>query len=339
MTTGRITRQDVAARAGVSTAVVSYVLNHGPRPVAAETRARVEAAIRELGYYPNELARGLRMQHSMTIGLIIPNLNNPVYAQIANSLKGVCLNQGYLVLLCSTGRDPELEMRFVQMLRAKQVDGVAVIPSHDPGALVALLRQAHIPTVVLENDLTGTHCIVVDDLRGGRLATEHLLALGHRRIGYIRCRSFTATSALRLDGYCQSLAAAGLPHNPDLLVECDDSYAAGCEAMDRLLALPAPPTAVFAHNDVLALGAMYAVQRRGLSVPHNISIVGYDDTHSSAYLNPALTTVRLPTDEIGSEAAVMLLNLTQNKLGNPPHTRRLPVELIVRSSTALASEP
>lgn len=336
MKPSRVTREDVAARAGVSTAVVSYVLNNGPRPVASETRARVEAAIRELGYFPNELARGLRRQQSCTVGLIIPNLNNPVYAQIATSLKSVCLEHGYLVLLCNTGRDQVLEHRFVQMLRAKQVDGVVAIPSHNPREVADLLAEAQIPTVILEHDLPGTHCIVVDDLTGGRLATQHLLDLGHRRIGFIRYTAFTTVSGLRLDGYRQSLAEAGIGFDPALLIECDDSHAAGCEAMDRLLTVPDPPTAVFTHNDVLALGAMHAVQRRGLSIPRDISIVGYDDTASSAYFNPPLTTVRLPTEEIGREAATLILDLAQrdrDPLPSPPKTT-LPVNLIVRGSTA-----
>jgi len=336
MKPSRVTREDVAARAGVSTAVVSYVLNNGPRPVASETRTRVEAAIAELGYYPNELARGLRMQHTCTVGLIIPNLNNPVYAQIATSLKSVCLEQGYLVLLCNTGRDQALETHFVQMLRAKQVDGVVIIPSHDPQDAVGLLASAHIPAVVLEHDLPGSHCVVVDDLAGGRLATEHLMALGHRRIGLIRYTAFTMISGLRLDGYRQSLEAAGIAIDPALLIECDDSHAAGCEAMERLLDLADPPTAVFTHNDVLALGAMHAVQRRGLAIPRDISLVGYDDTASSAYFNPPLTTVQLPIEQIGREGALSLLNLVQHDPDTEPQPRtiRLPVQLVVRGSTA-----
>jgi LacI family transcriptional regulator len=333
MKRSRVTREDVAAQAGVSTAVVSYVVNNGPRPVSLETRARVLAVIEALGYYPNELARGLRTQQTLTVGLIVPNLNNPVYAQIATSLKSVCLEAGYLVLLCNSERNQELEQRFVHMLRAKQVDGVVVIPSYDPLEMVELLAGAHIPTVVLEHDLPGVHCIVVDDLAGGRLATEHLITLGHHRIGFIRYTAFTAISARRLDGYCGSLAGAGLPFDPALLIECEDSHAAGCEAMERLLALPDPPTAVFTHNDVLALGAMHAIQRRGLVIPRDISIVGYDDTPSSAYFNPPLTTVRFPTDEIGRAAASTLLGLMQNDAAPAPRTITLPVELIRRAST------
>jgi LacI family transcriptional regulator len=177
---------------------------------------------------------------------------------------------------------------------------------------------------------------VVDDLAGGRLATQHLLDLGHRRIGFVRYTAFTAISGLRLNGYRQSLEAAGVSFDPALLIECDDSYAAGCEAMERLLALAGPPTAVFTHHDVLALGAMHAVQRRGLACPGNISIVGYDDTASSAYFNPPLTTVRLPTDEIGREAASLILDLAHRarEALPPQRTTTLPVQLIVRGSTA-----
>jgi LacI family transcriptional regulator len=340
MKRNRVTREDVAERAGVSTAVVSYVVNNGPRPVSAETRARVLAVIDELGYYPNELARGLRTQQTLTVGLIVPNLNNPVYAQVATSLKSVCLEAGYLVLLCNSERNQELEQRFVHMLRAKQVDGVVVIPSHDPLEMVDLLAGAHIPTVVLEHDLPGVDCIVVDDFTGGRLATEHLVALGHRRIGFIRYTAFTAISARRLDGHRASLDAAGLPFDPALLIECEDTHAAGCDAVERLLALADPPTAIFTHNDVLALGAMHAIQSRGLAIPRDVSIVGYDDTPSSAYFNPPLTTVRFPTDEIGRAAATTLMDLMQNDAPPAPRTVTLPVELIVRASTAVpAAQP
>lgn len=329
----RITYKDVAKRAGVSVATVSYVLNDGPRPVSAETRARVEEAIAELGYYPNEVARSLRLQHSSTIGLIIPNTANPVYAEIALALERVCTDAGFLVLLCNSGRQPERERMLVQMLRAKGVDGVALVPHHQPQQLIEPLLKARIPTVVLEHDLPGVHCIGVADLEGGRIATQHLIELGHRRIGLIRQHPTNALSNDRLTGYQQALAAVNISVDPRLVVECAPRHAAGAEAMQKLLALPEPPTAVFTHNDVIALGAIHAIADAGLQVPDDISVVGFDDIDSARYYQPPLTTVRLPKTEMAMMAAQTLLKLVQGNEEIEPQTTILPVELMVRAST------
>jgi len=330
----QVTRKEVAERAGVSVAVVSYVVNDGPRPVSPETRAKVEEAIEELGYFPNELARSLSRKSTATVGLITPSLTNPVYAEIAESLESVCSTKGYLVLLGATGRDLDREKKLAQILRSKQVDGVVMIPSGGVKVALQPLRQAHIPTVVLEHDLPDTHCIAIDDLRGGRLATQHLLELGHRRIGLIRRAPSSALSYLRAIGYRQVLEEAGISYQPDLVVESKAGLAGGYQAMQQLLALSKPPTAVFTHNDMLAVGAMRAVQDAGLTVPHDISVVGYDDTASSSYLNPALTTVKFPVAEMGRQAGQIILQLAQAEASLPARTILLPVRLMVRASTA-----
>jgi LacI family transcriptional regulator len=318
----------------VSVAVVSYVVNDGPRPVSPETRAKVKEAIEELGYYPNELARSLSRKTTATIGLITPSLTNPVYAEIAESLESVCSTEGYLVLLGATGRDPDKEKKLARILRSKQVDGVVMIPIWQVKAALNPLRQAHIPTVILEHDVPDTHCIAIDDLKGGRLATQHLIKLGHRRIGLIKGEPSSALSYLRAVGYCQVLKEAGIPCEPALIVESKAGLAGGYESMQQLLALPNPPTAVFTHNDVLAVGAMRAVQDAGLTVPDDISVVGYDDTASSSYLNPALTTVKFPVAEMGRQAGQIILQLAQAEASVPTQTILLPVELVVRASTA-----
>ena len=339
MTAKRVTHKDVAERAGVSVATVSYVLNNGPRPVATETRVKVEAAIAALGYYPNELARSLRLQQSSTIGIIIPNITNPVFAEIAHSIESVCTQEGFLVLLCNSERQPEREARFIQMLRAKQVDGVVITPHADPLRLIAPLQQARIPVVVLEHDLPGIHCIALDELMGGRMATQHLIELGHRRIALIRRQATSALSMQRFTGYCQALTAADLPFDPRLVIECGFGQAAAAQAMQQLLALPQPPTAVFTHNDVLAIGARHAIYSAGLAVPEDISVVGYDDISSAAYLIPPLTTVRSPKAEMGVLAGRTLLQLIKDKEALPPATVTLPVELMVRASTAPPPSP
>ncbi|MEA3334839.1 MAG: LacI family DNA-binding transcriptional regulator [Chloroflexota bacterium] len=330
----RITRKDVAERAGVSVAVVSYVVNDGPRPVSPETRARVEIAIDELGYYPNELARSLRSRQTSTIGLLIPRLTNPVYAEIAESLQSVCAQEGYLVLAGASGRNQVQEEEFVRMVRAKQVDGVVMIPSHAPMELIWHLQQAHIPVVILEHDLPGIHCIDIDDLNGGLIGTNHLLDMGHRRVGLIKRKPSSANSSQRYDGYRQALEDEGIPFDCTLVVESGAGYTAGCQAMGQLLALPEPPTAVFTHNDVLAIGAMHAIHSAGLLIPENISVVGYDNTISSVYSCPPLTTVKFPKSQMGDLAAHTVLQLARHEEELPARTITLPAELVVRESTA-----
>jgi LacI family transcriptional regulator len=329
----RVTHKDVAARAGVSVATVSYVINNGPRRVADETRERVEEAIAALGYYPSEVARALRLQQSSTVGLVIPNSANPFYAEIARELERACTEEGLLVLLCNSDRDPQREKRFVHMLRAKQVDGVVITPHGDAKALLQPLLAAHIPVVVLEHAVPGVHCIAIDDLNGGRIATQHLIDLCHRRIGVIRHET-TALSAQRQEGYRMALAAAGIPYCPELVITSGAMQADGYTAMQDLLALPQRPTAVFTHNDITALGAMRAIYDAGLRVPEDVSIVGYDDITAAAYLAPPLTTVRSPKTEMGVQAARTLLQLVAEP-ELPAQMVTLPVELIVRASTTV----
>ena len=334
MQTKPVTRKEVAQRARVSVAVVSYVVNDGPRPVSPETRHKVERAIEELGYYPNELARSLSRQQTAIIGLIIPSLVNPVYAEIADSLTRYCAARGYRVILGSSGRHHQTEVEFAKSLRAKRVDGVVIIPSESPEEILKPLQQAHIPTVVLEHDLPNTHCIAIDDLLGGQLATQHLLSLGHRRIAMIRRKPTSSLSHLRFVAFQQMLQEASIQPDPDLVIESAAGQANGYASMQRLLTLSQPPTAVFAHNDVLAMGALSAIHQAGLAVPGDISIVGYDDTISSAYLNPPLTTVKLPISEMGHVAGETILELIKNGNLFSPKTITLPVELIIRASTA-----
>jgi LacI family transcriptional regulator len=328
-----ITRRDVAKRAGVSTTVVSYVLNDGPRPVSASARARVEEAIRELGYYRNEVARSLRRQRSSVIGLMIPDVRNPVYAEIACALEGACVQEGYMLLLCNSRRDPVQEGRYVEILRAKRVDGVVVLPTSGPEQLIRPLLEARIPTVVLEHSLSGVNCLDVANREVGLIGTQHLLGLGHRRIGLIRRIPSSASSSLRFSGYRDALQLAGVALDSRLIVECSHGSPAGYAAMVELLALGDRPTAVLVHNDVLALGALAAVQAAGLRVPDDISIVGCDDIVSSAYYFPPLTTLHIPKEELGIEAGRLVLQLARDGEGPAPSVRILGVRLVERMTT------
>jgi LacI family transcriptional regulator len=214
---------------------------------------------------------------------------------------------------------------------------VVIIPSESPEEILEPLQQAHIPIVVLEHDLPNIHCVAINDVQGGQLATEHLLSLGHRRIGMIRRKPSSAMSKLRYEAFRNSLQAAGVPFEPELVVECDAGQASGFAAMQHLLALAEPPTAVFTHNDVLAIGAISATYHAGLTVPNDISIVGYDNTIQATYSNPPLTTVKIPIADMGRVAGKTILDLARNSNSFPPQITTLPVELIVRASTAQLS--
>ncbi len=326
------TRKDVAERAGVSTATVSYVVNKGPRPVADETRQRVLQAIEELGYYPNELARSLAMKQTLTFGFVIPDLTNPYFGNLAQQFEDICFSRGYMVFVCDTHRDQDKEIRIVELLRSKQVDGVAILP--DAGSLDALhiLKQAGIATVVMEHDSPNSHCVAIDDFNGGLIATEHLLELGHRRIAHIRQISHT-TSPRRYEGYLYAHQKLGLAVDPRYTIACGYEFNAGIGAMNSLLGLPERPTAVFAHNDVIALNAMYAIREAGLSVPGDVSVVGFDDIAEASISHPTLTTVSYPKSAMARWAAERLFEII-NDHRTAPTIKLLPTNLIVRRSTA-----
>ncbi|WP_425145212.1 LacI family DNA-binding transcriptional regulator [Deinococcus sp.] len=327
-----VTYKDVAAHAGVSVATVSYVINEGPRPVSSEARARVQAAIQALGYHPNELARGLRRKQSSTIGLLIPNITNSFYAEMAHELQTYCHRHGFLVLLCDSDGVRKREEQYVQALRSKQVEGLVAIPYSDPEELLRPVVEAGIPVVLLEHEMTDVPCIKIDEFRGGQLSTQYLIGLGHRRIALLRQRPTSALSSRRVDGYRQALKDAGLPYDPALVFECDSSQEAGYRVMRQLLLRGHPPTAVFAHNDLLAMGVCHAVRQAGLSVPEDVSVVGYDDISSAGYLNPPLTTVRFPKAEMGRLAGEMIVRMVGGD--TQIDTLTLKVELVIRASAA-----
>jgi LacI family transcriptional regulator, galactose operon repressor len=328
----RITRNDVAARAGVPPSTVSYVINNGPRPVSHSARERVLKAISELGYHPSEVARSLRTQRTLTIGLVIPDAANPYYGELARAVEEVSFQNGYTVILGHSSHLFERELRYAQVLRSKQVDGAIFHPSTpDLGAVYSLV-QAGIQVVILERLVPGYPCIVADDEGGGYLATRHLLDLGHRRIACIVRDGDPTTSSARVDGYRAALAEKGIKLDGRLIVASEFEYAAGERATRQLLALPKRPTAVVAHNDIMAIGAMKAIDEAGLRVPEDISLVGFDDIALAKYVRPPLTTVANPKDQMGRAAAELLLRLLLHREWRVPSP--LPMHLVVRGSTA-----
>lgn len=329
-----VTRNDVATLAGVAPSTVSYVINNGPRSVSAEARAQVLKAIAKLGYHPSDVARSLRTRRTLTIGLVIPDITNPYYGEMAQAVEEVSFEHGYTVILAHSSHLPERELRYSQVLRSKQVDGVIFLPVTPDLEPLHLLQRAGIAVVVLERFVPGYPCIMADEHRAGSLATRHLLELGHRRIGCIELAGDATSSAARAEGYRAALLDAGILPERDLLVACEEGYCAGEMAARRFLQMPRRPTAVVAHNDLVAIGAMKAFAEAGLAIPRDISVVGFDDIAAASYVQPPLTTIVCQKRQMGKAAIEWLLSLMRSEEPVMHRTAKLAVDLVVRGSTA-----
>lgn len=332
----RVTRNDVAALARVAPSTVSYVINNGPRPVSVEAREQVLKAIAKLGYHPSDVARSLRTRRTQTIGLIIPEITNPYYGEMVQAVEEASFKHGYTVILCHSGHVREREMAYSQVLRSKQVDGVIFLPVTPDLGPVHSLTRAGIQVVILERVVPGYPSIVADEQHAGYLATRHLLDLGHRRIGCIVLAEDSTSSTARAEGYRSALLEAGILPKKQWIVESEYGYAAGEMAAHEFLKVSRPPTAVVAHNDLMAIGAMKAFGDAGLKIPSDVSVVGFDDIAAASYVQPGLTTIAYPKRQMGREAVEILLNLLGSKEKTIPGTLKLTVNLVVRGSTAPA---
>lgn len=330
------TIKDVARLAGVSTTTVSHVINE-TRYVSDELRARVLAAMEELNYRPNVLARGLRRGETKTIGLVVPDNSNPFFAEVARIVEDIGFENGYSVILCNSDGNLEKEAAYVNVLIAKQVDGVIFIAAGSKYEHLHELATAGIPVVVADRDIPQTlaDVVLVDNEQGGYDATRYLLSLGHRRIACIAGPSDLTPSADRVHGYRRALGEFGVPIEEKWIVPGDFRYQGGEAAIAELLRLDEPPSAVFACNDVMAIGALRAVRSAGLQVPGDVSIVGFDDIPLASAVSPALTTVAQPIVELATLAAQLLMSRIQSDQQDGPKQRIvLDTELIVRGSCA-----
>jgi len=329
----RVTRNDVARLARVVPSTVSYVINNGPRPVSVEARERVLKAIAKLGYHPSDVARSLRTQRTQTIGLVIPDITNPYYGEMTQAIEEVSFQHGYTVILAHSSHLPERELRYSHVLRSKQVDGVIFLPVTSDLEPIYFLERAGIQLVILERVVPGYACIVSDEHYGGYLATRHLLEMGHRRIGCIVLAGDSTSSVARVEGYRAALAEAGIPVESNCVVESDYGYAAGELAARHFLELPERPTALVAHNDLIAIGAMKTFMEAGMKIPGDVSVIGFDDIAAASYVQPSLTTIACRKSQMGRAAIEMLLSLLKSSENVLPGTMKLPVDLIVREST------
>ncbi|MDA5143755.1 LacI family DNA-binding transcriptional regulator [Streptomyces sp. AD681] len=330
------TLRDVARRAGVSIRTVSNVVN-GSVPVSDELRVRVQAALDELDYRPNLVARNLRRGRSGMIALVVPELDVPYFAELAREVITAARTHGYVVMLDQTDGDGERERELLgRESRATMFDGLLLSPL-SISADELRSRTNRVPVVLLgEHIFNGSfHHVAIDNVAAARDATEHLLGLGRRRIAAIGDQPYSTgeTAQLRTTGYRQALERAGLTVDEQLIVPTPRFHRhLGAEAMERLLALPEPPDAVFCYNDLLAIGAMHTLARAGVRVPEDIAVVGVDGIQEGRYSSPSLTTVAPDKAAIARTAVSTLLGVIDGSAPAPTETKA-PHRLLVRQST------
>ncbi len=330
------TIRDVAKIAGVSIATVSRVINF-PEKVGLGTRKRVFRAMEVCSYKYNALARGFATKRSHTFGLIVPTITNPIFAESTRGVQDFANEQGYQVILGNSDYQYEKEAKMVEVLRERQVEGLIITTTNLKGETLKSLLDDRFPFVLLYSTVRRgpISAVGVDNFLGGYRATEHLIHFHHRRIamlaGAFNCsdRSFH-----RWHGYKRCLKDNHIPYDPDLVLKTEYSLARGREGVKSLLSLKNPPTAVFCSNDFLALGAMEGARKAGISLPQDLSLVGFDDMQIASSVTPALTTIRQPAYEMGELGAKILLHHIGNKAYKPVH-KILETRLVIRESTTV----
>jgi LacI family transcriptional regulator len=335
MATANITIKDVARAAGVSAMTVSRVINRSDR-VSAETRQRVEEAIAELGYVPSRLARGLIRQKTGTLALIVPDVANPFFTLIVRGAEDVARRAGYRIILCDTRADLAIEREVIEEMIAHRVEGIAIAPVSDRSR-GHLRRLPHfgVEFVLIDRTVGGIESDVVvgDNVGGARRLVEHLIELGHRRIGFITESDEVSTARDRRQSYEAALASAGLAVDPSLIVTATVDPRGGYEGMRRLLELEKRPTAVFAVNNLVAVGAIEAVRSHGLEVPDDVALVCFDDIEYASRLYPFLTVMAQPAETLGTLGTQLLIERIEGRAPNRPRVVILPAEFIVRRSS------
>jgi LacI family transcriptional regulator len=293
----------------------------------------------ELGYKPNALARALRRQKSNTLGMIVPDSANPFFAEVARAIEDASFAQNYSVILCNSEGDLEKQQAYTNVLIENRVAGILFVAAGVSTELINDLSRRRVPLIVVDREVPGVEVdtVMTNHAQGGCLATQHLFDLGHRRIACIAGNSEVSPSAERLTGYQQTLKKNGLAYDEALVVKGDFQYESGYQATSYLLTLKAPPTAVFACNDLMAVGCISAASEFGLRVPDDFSVVGFDDVRLASFTNPPLTTISQPKAKIGTLATKMLLERL-NDLDAPPRFERLDTQLRIRRSTAVRAE-
>jgi DNA-binding LacI/PurR family transcriptional regulator len=327
-----ISIKDIARFAKVSHSTVSRALRNSTL-VNPKTRALIQRIAKEQGYTVSAVARSLATNRTGTIGVVVTTIADPFAGEVVSSVEEFALSHDYAVILAAGHSDPDRELRAVHSLHERRVDGILVMASRIGAVYLQMLSELKVPIVLINSHHPGEfiHSVRIDNVGGARIATKHLLDLGHRRIGYIGDKFGFQSDTERFAGYRGTLEDAGLGFQPELVAHGDGTPEGGMGAMRRLLRLPKRPTAVFCYNDREAFGALRTVREFGLRVPADVSLIGFDDLFLSSFTDPPLTTIRQPKREMGFLASEILLKLLN---GEKPESRMTSGELVVRESTA-----
>lgn len=331
-----VTIKDVAEKAGVNPSTVSRVINQDPNlSIREETKIRILNAIEELGYRPNAIARSLRLKTTGTVGMLIPDITNPFFPEVIKGAESAAAEKNMSLILCNTDENVEKEEHYIELLAEKRVDGILLASARIQDKTIDSLDKWGIPYVLVNRRTrraSGSY-VVVDDVLGAQLAVQHLIDLGHKKIAHISGFLYTDTGLGRFEGYRRTLNLNGVPFLSEYMVEAGFTEKQGYRAMKKLMALPEHPTAVFASNDLIAIGAITAIHEEGLHVPEDISIVGYNDIWLAEKISPPLTTVKLPLYDMGYLSMEMLAK----KITHEPVEQEqiiLKPELVLRKSVA-----
>lgn len=330
----RPTIYDIARLAGVSTATVSKVFNRTGR-ISEKTKKRVLEISKELNYQPNVLASALTGKKTFTIGLLIPDMVNPFFAELARSVEDRAHELGFNVVICNTDNDTSKEIKYVQLLRQKSVDGIIVATGvrNDEFLKELIAQQVPIALVAREMSVLAASTVLVDDFAGGYAATSHLIELGHRHIAIIAENMSVSSSRERVRGYRHALEESGLSYDEELVLASDFSIETGKKLALKLLGQADKPTAIFACNDLLAIGAMQAAKELEIAIPEQLSIVGFDNTILASITDPPMTTIAQPIQAMGHHVVDLITEDINHENKIKQRVVLLP-ELIIRKSTA-----
>ncbi|MGA8941148.1 MAG: LacI family DNA-binding transcriptional regulator [Thermoactinomyces sp.] len=332
----KATIYDVAKKAGVSIATVSKVINNKTGNMRDSTKQRVMKAMEELNYHPNVMASALMGKGTKTMGLLVPDISNPFFSEIAKTIEDTAHEKGFSVIMCSTDENEEKEKKNVELLQNKLVDGFIVSSTYSDKSILQDLIRNGVPVVMLTQDDPDMDVskVFVDDFKGGYEATIHHLQNGHHNIAIIS-EQLALASVKRTEGYLQALKTYGIQPRQDYIVRTRGKIPNGIKALDYLFQLPEPPTAIFACNDQLAIGVMLGAKERGIRIPDQLSLIGFDDTILATATYPRLTTVAQPIARMGKKVVNLLIEEIQ--LGYSRKERILyNPELIIRETTGKA---
>jgi len=328
----KITIKEVARRAGVATMTVSRVLNHSGY-VSEDAKNRVERAVEELGYMPNQLARGLRSKKTGTIALVVTDITNPFFTTVARGVEDAASDSSNLVLFCNTDESEDEEKRYMRLLIEKRVDGILLVPAETGRYALQIAKAQGVPLVVLDRAVEDASFDVVrcDCVRGTAELADMLLASGHRRFAILAGHSGVSTTLERIDAFTQAVSRVSGASSVEVFYG-EFTVASGYENALAALALRPRPTAVFAINNFISIGALAALRENGARVPEDIALVGFDDLPASMVVSPFLTVVSQPAYEMGHEAVRMLFRRIESPESEPRQIL-LPTDLIVRQSS------